>query len=508
MKEIIQNQEKEIAVIRLKGSPYQRTVEGIKMDGSEVLENLALNANYETHLNEAIKKNELFLQPLFDGGYYGIDKKIKKGEPLSYAESFSLMSFVSMGVNRMVHDKLAPKIKVGMTDPDTVFLQSISLLSSMSAKEAYIGLTPEEIAGFTASTLEIDTVVRIPTTDKVIGVGGMGGDKGYAKGAVASKLFSLSTLGSIVLSNFGYVHKHHSYPNTSKVAGQSAIEEFGARSDQSNPSDLKNIQEKTGLLMSSCHTTRFIHTMSHRLKGETINHIIGPLAFPVDKNTEINAFIGSNDNVHPETIIKALLVMQQNGVQKYSNSVAFCGLNGDNLPKSLFDSDLYYQDKKAKSLIAIDEVAPPPYKTLAAFLVDGRNVGVYLIEPTDFMNENMLAKITLNDLLIPNTFDSIMAANLGAITGKDIPKSIYLAMTAALGLFVKEYASLPDAFDQDSRRINRQYLRNAFERSIETINSQKAYEKLKEYVEATKSSSIKQNNRCSLENLQPTEDTN
>jgi anthranilate phosphoribosyltransferase len=396
------------------------------------------------------------------------------------------MAFVSMGVNKAAFSKLAHRIKVGVLDSETVLLQSIALLSSMSAKEAYVGLTPEEIAGLTAATLEIDTIIRIPAKNNVLGIGGMGGDRGYARNGERSKLFSLSTMAALVLANFGTVHKHHSYPNTSKVAGQSAIEAFGALSNQSDPRTLRTIQDQVDLIMTSCHTTRLIHTLSHSLKGETINHVIGPLAIPVDSETPVNAFIGVNDNVHPETIIDSLAILHQKGVQKYSNSVAFCGLDLTQASSEYYSPISYYSKHKLKSAVCIDEVAPPPYLTLAAFLINGVDKGTFVIEPEDFMDNRLLENINIRDLLIPNTPEAIITANIEAINDKSLPKVLYLAMTCALATFTSKHSHKPDALNFNTRRLNQRYLQEAFMESLQVIQSGKAYSKLLEYVRATK----------------------
>lgn len=485
MSEYLTSQQNKIAVIELKGEPYCQVKNGREVNCSKTLEILAINAGYEGTLSRNIERNRDNLIPLFEGGFYGVDAKIKKGQSLTYPEAFSLMTFVSMGVNKLVHAKLSPYVRTGAMDPETVFYQSISLLSSMSAKEGFVGLTPEEIAGMTAATLEIDTVIRVPATGNVLGIGGMGGDRGYKKNGDNSKLFSLSTMGAIVAANFGYVHKHHSYPNTSKVAGQSAIEAFGARSDQSNPQAFKLLQENVGLLMSSCHTTRLIHTLSHRLKGETINHVVGPLSIPVDRDTTVNAFIGVNDNVHPETIIQSLAILQLKKVQKYSNCVAFCGLNEKGVMPEHFNPNLYYTNQRAKEAIAIDEVAPPPFNTLASFLIAGKNYGTFVIEPGDFMDNKTLKQIDYQKLLVPNTEEDIILANRLALTGQNVSKTLYLAMTGALALFTKEYAHKPNALDQKAKRINRSYLRGAHQRVLEAIINGKSFSKLQEYVFAT-----------------------
>lgn len=477
-----------VASIRLKGAPYHREIDGQVLDCTDTLETLAENSNYTERLAFAIENHSGDLEPLYRGGYYGIDGKLKKGQSLTYEEAFSLMTFVSMGTNKLAYQQLCDRLPQGMpNDSDTVFYQSIALLSAMSAKEGFVGLTATEIAGLTAAALEIDTIIRVSSPEAIIGMGGMGGDRGYPRDGDSSKLFSLSTLSSIVLANISYVHKHHSYPNTSKVAGQSAIEAFGASSDQETVEALSNLQNSTGLLMSSCHTIRTIHTLSHRLKGETINHVVGPLAIPIDREVPTTAFIGVNDNVHPETIIEALVILRQRGIQNYTNSVAFCGLNKNGVQPEHFDQHQYYLSDTAKLAVAIDEVAPPPHPTLAAFLVDGENQGTFVIYPNDFMDETILEQIKYQQLLIPNTFNDIMFANRSALCGDDMAKSLYLAMTGALALFTKEFAQLPEAFDKKNRRINKTYLRIAYLRILEIIESDRGFNKLKEYVAATNS---------------------
>ena len=469
-----------IAEIRLLGIPYHREVDGEIVDCTDVLERLATNENYKQKLRLAINENEENLQPLFEGGYYGVDRKIKKGESLTYEDAFSLMSFVLMASNSQIRSELSPRIKIGDTSLETITLQGIALLAELSAKEAYVGLTPEEIAGLTAATLELDTVVRVDGGQQAFGVGGMGGDRGYPRNGDRSKLFSLSTMGAAVLACFGNVHKHHSYPNTSKIAGQTAIEAIGGRSDQDSQSAMEVLQHETNLFMSSCHTVRTLHTISHRLKGETINHVVGPLAIPVSKDTTLNAFIGVNDNVHPETIIRSLQILQKNGIQKYGNSVAFCGLLKSN--SSHFSEQGYYQDKEAKNNVAIDEVAPPPHDTLAAFLVEGQNLGTFIITPSDFLDDDLIAHVDFHGLLIPNTAEGILQANNDAIIGQDLPKSIYLAMTVALGIFTRDYSHLKGAFDQKNRRVNQQMLRKSFYLAFEKIAGGDASAKLQEYI--------------------------
>lgn len=486
--ETLRGDHSEIAIIQLKGYPYQQEINGARVDSTSTLEALARNSDYQVRLKEniAIAEENEHLTPLFQGGYYGIDAKIKTGEPLTFPEAYSLMTFVSMGVNRAVYDQLANRLPEGQpNDPDTIFYQSISLLSAMSTKEGLVGLSPEEIAGLTGATLQLDTIVRVPSSEPIIGLGGMGGDKGYPLNGENSKLFSLSTLAAIALSNFGPVQKHHSYPNTSKVAGQSAIENFGARSDQNSPEALTQLQEH-GLLMTSCHTTRLIHTLSHRLKGETINHVVGPLSIPVSAETPLHAFIGVNHNVHPETIIQSLQILNREGIQTYTTSVAFCGLNNaDTNDQRYYHPDQYYKNPELKTHIAIDEVAPPPHCTLASFLVDGKNMGTFLITPEDFMDPELITQAHFDNLLIHNTKEAITSANNDAINGQDLSKTAYLAMTVALGLFTREYAHLPNALDPQTKRVNSVMLKQAFTRAFTVLANGESRARLDEYVTLT-----------------------
>ena len=477
------NHSENIAEIRLIGEPYQKIVDGDRVDASEVMEQLAANEKYSQKLKIALQENESNLVPLIEGGYYGLDNKIKKGSDLSYKEAFSLMTFVTMASNREIRNQVSPYIKIGDTSKETITLQAIALLSAMSAKESYIGLTPQEIAGLTAATLELDTLVRVNGGDQVFGIGGMGGDKGYPKNGDNSKLFSLSTMSSAVLANYQNVHKHHSYPNTSKVAGQTAIEAIGGRSDQRTSSQMETLQKETGLFMSSCHTTRTIHTISHKLKGETINHIVGPLSIPVSKETTVNAMIGVNDNVHPETVIKSLQILQEEGVQFYGNSVAFCGLITQKSNPKDFQESMYQKVPDIKQKIVLDEVAPPPYDTLASFMVDGKNMGTYIIRPTDFLEQRFIEQVSFKQLLIPNTSDSILAANAEAVSGKDLAKSIYLAMTVALGLFTKYYAHQPGALNIKTGRVNSAMLQDVFINALDAITNGFGASKLEEYVQ-------------------------
>jgi anthranilate phosphoribosyltransferase len=480
----------QVANIQLQGEPYQRTITdggGITemIDCNVSLDVLAHNANYALNLPEKIDAAEPHLSRLKDGGgYYGIDALLKHGKELEFGDAFSLATFVASSLNRPLGEELALRVPTA-GDADTHMLQAVALFAAMSAKEGYANLTSNEIAGLAAATVDLDTVVRTPHDQSTIAFGGMGGDKGYPIEGGNSKLFSLSTLSAIALATTGSVHKHHSYPNTSKVAGQSAIEAYGARSDFHSPEAFEMVLKESDLLMSSCHNTRALHTLSHRLRGETINHIIGPLAFTMDAKTPLHGFIGVNEKVHPSTIIGALQKLNDTGYQRYASSAVYCGTDLKHAMPEMLDEKAYYNSREAKEHVRLDEIAPPPFATLASFLVNGENAGTYVLNPEDFYSQRELDRISLSELVIPNTTEAILHFNTEALKGSDPAKARYLAMTIGLGLFLRKYAERPDALDADGHRVNRTYLREATAEGLDVLTSGAANDKLNQYVETT-----------------------
>lgn len=476
----------------MRGYPYEQVIQGRVQNSTDALQQLAYNEGYRLRLETEIARHGQDLEPLYSLGFHGLDALIKSPDHLTYEQCFSLGAYVCLTSNAALYDALATKTKgyaYGLLEKDTLRLQAVSLLQAMSTREGIIGLAPQEIAGLVAATLELDTVVRIKTPNELptFAFGGMGGDRGLKMNGDQSKLFSVSTLAALALADFGPVHKHHSYPNTSRVAGQSAIEALGARSDFAESSSMENTLDMSGVLMTSCHSTRTLHTISHALKGETINHVIGPVAVPHSERNDIHALIGVNHNVHPATIIESLKILESKGIQKYGNSVAFCGIEAsiDEIPVDVLNPDNYYQNYRLKRLVAIDEVPPPPYTTMASFLVNGKNAGTFLIAPTDFMDADMARVLENDHLLIPNTTEEILAANKNVIKGSDHVKSRYVTMTVALALFAKDYASLSDALDINTGRVNSVYLKECYQLACAAMSNGNLEKRVRLYAEST-----------------------
>lgn len=467
----------------MRGEPYVReiTVNGKKqiIDSNVSLYALAKHTDYMNQIQNRVQNAEPLLSDLFEkGGYYTIHQKIEQGKNLSFDEAFSLATFACAALNRPLRHAVEEKLK-NMMPEETHLLQATALLAAMSTKEAYVGLTAEEIAGMVAATIHLDTVVRTKHDGTVLAFGGMGGDKGYPLNSHITKLFSLSTLAALVLSADGPVHKHHSYPNTSKVAGQSAIEAFGARSDFHTPQAFERVLRDANIMMSSCHNTRTLHSLSHKLKGETVNHVIGPLSFTLSSDTPIHAMIGVNEKIHPSIIVDALKILSEKGFQRYDNSAVYCGtLVSSDDPKIPDPSFL-------KHVVVLDEVAPPPYRTVVSFLVSGENAGTYVLSPDDFYDPKDLKDFVPSALAIPNTAESIIDANTNAIEGKDITKAKYLAMTVGLGLFVRHCLTDPKALDRGKHQINQEMLRLYTAYGLNLILSGKGKQQLDNYVSIT-----------------------
>ena len=474
------------------GYPYEQVIHGRVQNCTDALQQLAYNGGYRLRLGTQIAKHDQDLEPLYNLGFHGLDALIKIPDTLTYEQCFSLGAYICMTSNVALYDALATRTKgyeYGLLEKDTLRLQAVSLLQAMSTREGIIGLAPQEIAGLVAGTLELDTVVRIKTPHDLptFTFGGMGGDRGLKMNGDQSKLFSVSTLAALALADFGPVHKHHSYPNTSRVAGQSAVEALGARSDFAELSSMEKALDLSRVLMTSCHTTRTLHTISHVLKGETINHVIGPLAVPHNEKDNVHALIGVNHNVHPATIIESLRILEEKGIQRYGNSVAFCGIEAsiNEVPLEVLNPDNYYKNYRLKRLVAIDEVPPPPYTTMASFLVNGEKAGTFLIAPTDFMDDEEARGLESDHLLIPNTTEEILAANENVINGKDHIKSRYVAMTVALAFFAKEYATLPDALFKGTSRVNPAYLKECYQSACFAMSNGNLEKRVRLYSESS-----------------------
>ncbi len=480
-----------VASIELKGEPYQQLVDDEFISSSDTLESLAERSGYRQRVAETLRLRREWLEPIESDGFGGLLRRMEDhAQPLTFEEAYAAMAHVCAGSNKMLRGELA-EIFPSESYRGSLFesyTQAVELLKAASDREAAVGFTSEELAGLVAATIELDTIMRVdtPNGDTVFALGGMGGDRGIHYNGKKLKTANVSTLAMLGLASYGAVHKHHSYPNTSKVAGQSAIEAFGARSDFSAPGALQELMDQ-GLLASSCHSLRTVHSISHVLKGETINHAIGPLAIPHGAEHPLHPLVGVNHNVHPETILGTLNILQERGIQRYEGGVAFCAVDSvdELIPEELFDENKFYQEERLKELVLLDEVAPPPYSTMASFLTrDG--VRTVLLHPTDFMTEDELAELHVEALTIPNTAEAIMDANHGVVDGTQESQVKYVAMTIALGIFSKIAWEKPGLCFDGERSVDATVLRHCFGVAVSHLRRGEMRKTLDAYVAATR----------------------
>ena len=69
--------------------------------------------------------------------------------------------------------------------------------------------------------------------------------------------------------------------------------------------------------------------------------------------------------------------------------------------------------------------------------------------------------------------------------GRDDIKSRYVAMTVALALFTRDYAHLPDALDQNTRRVNSVYLKECYSLACGVMKGDNLEKRVRLYVECT-----------------------
>lgn len=452
------------------------------------------NFDYVNNLRKILEKYKEQVDFLVEQGYHGLDEYINSNKNLGFEEGFAIILFASISVNPHLQEEILDQFALGSAykeNPELLRTHAALLMKSIATIESKIGLKPELIAGLVAACLEIDTICRIKfnTNQPIFGFGGMGGDKGLKIDSQKFKTGNTSTLASIILSHLFPVHKHHSRANTSKLGGQDVVEEMGYNSYMLDSESFQKSVEKTNLVFSSCHYLRFIHLLSHFIKGETINHIVGPLSIPHDRDQEICFVGGVNHNVHPQTEIETLIELEKRGIQKYSGAVSFCGLgytiNPDILEKgllpNLFDSEKYYKHPALKNFIALDEVSPPPYPTLASFMVNnfkGEKISkTVMIYPSDFgLGED---EIDLTKIKISNDREKILQFNYDVLNGKNIDGLKYVCMSVALALFAQKHNNNPDAFLEN--RINPKLLAACYQEAICSFDGQKIQAKIQNF---------------------------
>lgn len=385
-----------------------------------------------------------------------IDAKVKDGGGLSFEEAFSGMLLVVGATNNLIRDELFPKTTFSeMLSKGTGFLQL------MAVKEAFSGLTPEEIAGMVAAGT-LDLVFR-PAIPSVVETCGMGGDRGW--GTKEVKTISASTLSALVLASLRVPSfKHGSYGNTTRVGSTDVPINFGAKICHRSAAEILNLFAETGFWFSDAHSVKTIHYLSHLLMVETVNHIVGPMTVPISGETKLSKLIGVNHHVHPEAIAKAYAVLHQRGFINLNGVCVVCGLDTEP-PEGEENNQRWVVEHSF-----LDEVSPRA--TFVSLAKGGNFLGNFILTDESFG----AAPLDEKSLKVRNNVPSLMVANELTLRGEHPELSSYLARNAALGLLVSEGLDANNPLAE---------LPVCYQKCLEAIESGKAFRTLQHYVEAS-----------------------
>lgn len=439
-----------------------------------VREALALGS-YEA--GEVVMQNREILSQLAETPFRKIGQKLVKGESLTFNEAFLGMTFVVSATNKGIFNELKPSFQKahGLVDlkQEKLIGPAQTFLTSMAQRESGQALTPEEVAGMVACGM-MDINLRLSIDPYVLETGGMGGDKGFVVNGQKKKVINASTLSAIILSSLDIpVIKHGSYANTSAVGSTEAIEALGINIYLKSLEEIRHLLDSARFYFSDAHIAKTIHDLSHSpfMRHETINHIIGPMTPPVHRETILHKVIGVNEGVHPALIAKAYEILNQKGYQKVGNVAVVSGLSED------FNLGIDIKNvTQVRPYMMLDEVSP--YKTLIGLVREGQYIGCVVISPEDFG-----VSLDASSIQVVNTKEDLLVANGEALRGLSKNNTTYLALNAAIGLFVSEYLSREDAFVEG--QLNKNYLKESFDRCYKSIISGRAVEHLKKILIAS-----------------------
>ena len=451
----------------LKGISMSRisliTLQGNKQEKQEARERLAAADGYDVRLR---LKNAGLAEILHSSSPQEVDRLIKRRSDLTFEQAFTSMCFAIAATNEQF-------FRLCWGDGGDLREQALAsgtaVMQLLSAKEAFWRLTPDEIAGMTAATLA-DTIFRFDTP-RVIETCGMGGDLGFRTGDAVMKTVNASTLSAIVLASLGLpAIKHGSYANTSAVGSTDVVERFGARTSLCSTADARRIRSESGFCYFDAHGCRTIHDLSHLLKMETVNHIVGPMSAPCAPNTQINKVMGVNQKVHPESVARAYAMLHKRGILNVGGVVVLGGLDEEGATADSFKEDAFREH------CILDEISP--YATIFSITFGGDFIESVLVRPEDFG-----VSIDPDSITVPNVSDAIQKANVAALRGDNPAMAQYLAVNAACGLFAYSYAGDRHACNADE--VNKVYLRECYRQCHTAIVSGRAWRQLEHYVTAT-----------------------
>ncbi len=290
------------------------------------------------------------------------------------------------------------------------------------------GETPEEILG--AVRFFRDRVVRVPlkNPEKAVDTAGTGGD--------SSGTFNVSTVVGFVLAGAGIrVAKHGNRSISSKSGSADFLERLGARLEIP-PEKTARIIEEVGfgfMFAPLYHPAMKTFASPRREVGvRSIFNVIGPLTNPAGVKRQV---VGVFSEKYVEKIAK---VLQKLGVIK-----AFV-VHGEG---------------------GLDEVSPQG-RTLVAE-VSGEEVKLWEFHPEDVGIESF----SLDRVRVSSPEESVEVA-LSVLKGQKGPARDFVLLNALFGVLASGRTGDP---------------KEALEIAEESIDSGKAYRKVEEFVEATKS---------------------
>lgn len=402
---------------------------------------------------------------LFQVSLGALDRKVKHGKGLTFEEAFGGMGYVLAATNNYFRQVCYPALQ-----HERAIALGVAFLQLMATKEALSFLSAEEIAGMAAAAF-IDLVFRASFAPQVFEGCGMGGDKGFGVGGTVIKTINASTLSSLVLASLGVpVVKHGSCCNTSAVGSTSVMERFGACTNFVSVCEGSKLFNATGFFYADAHCCKTLHDLSHLLMMETINHIIGPMTPPIAADTVIHRLMGVNEKVHPATIARAYEILQQRGYQRIGNAMIICGLDQESAEIDVLN------EKAVKAHAILDELSP--FRSVIAVIKEGQYLGTFGLSPSDF---GMTIKVEEIQVLSESAL--IHEANRQALCGENQALTDFLAMNAALGMFVFKDLHLPGAVT--SAGLNPVYLRSRYAECRQAIANGQPRALLKEYVECS-----------------------
>jgi len=290
------------------------------------------------------------------------------------------------------------------------------------------GETPEEILG--AVKFFRDRVVRVPLNnpEEAVDTAGTGGD--------ASGTFNVSTVVGFVLAGAGVkVAKHGNRSVSSKSGSADFLERLGARLELS-PQETGRIIEEVGfgfMFAPLYHPAMKTFASPRREVGvRSIFNVIGPLTNPAGVKRQV---VGVFSEEYVEKIAK---VLRELGVRK-----AFV-VHGEG---------------------GLDEVSPQG-KTLVAEVSEGE-INIWEFYP----EEVGIKPFPVESVRVSSPEESVKVA-LSVLKGESSPARDFVLLNAIFGI-------LASGLTEDKKQ--------ALEMAKESIDSGRAYRKMKEFVEATKS---------------------